>query len=357
LNAPHQSADVPRPVTVLTGFLGSGKTTLLNRVLADPGMADTAVIINEFGEISIDHLLVESAIENTMVLQSGCICCTVRGDLVDTLSDLMTKLRLATIPDFSRVMIETTGLADPAPILQTLATDPLIAPLFRLNAVITTVDAVHGAGQLDSFPEAVKQVALADTVAVTKDDLASPDDVADLKARLKAINPALTILDVRHGAIAPDILLHRGSPDPRAASELHRWLNAEAFEADHAAHGAHAHDRHHHNDPNRHSDRIRAFAVTLDEPIRWHDLETWLNSVLSLRGSDILRLKGILNVIGQPGPVVLHGVQHLLHPPAKLERWPDEDRRSRIVFITRDIPEAALANSLRAQFGHAHADG
>jgi G3E family GTPase len=345
-----------RPVTVITGFLGSGKTTLLNHLLTDPGMTDTAVIINEFGEVALDHLLVESAIENTVVLQSGCICCTVRGDLVDTLSDLMAKLQAGAIPGFSRVAIETTGLADPVPILQTLATDPLIAPLFRLNTVVTTVDAVNGTSELGGFPEAVKQVALADTVALTKKDLASAQAVSRLKARLRTINPALTILDARHGSISPDAAFPQVDNAPRAATELQRWLRFDAFAADHDAMSAVGTYAHHHDDTNRHDDRIRAFAITLDDPIRWEDLEAWLNSVLSLRGSDMLRVKGILNIVGQPGPVVLHAVQHLLHPLSRLEKWPDEDHRSRIVFITRDIPRAAVASSLRIQFGLAHAD-
>jgi G3E family GTPase len=333
------------PVTVITGFLGSGKTTLLNHLLSSPDMADTAVVINEFGEISLDHLLVETSIENTLILQSGCICCTVRGDLVDTLTDLLAKREQKLVPAFSRVAIETTGIADPGPILQTLATHALLAPRFYVRAVVTTVDAVNGQGQLDSFGEAVQQAALADIVVLTKTDLAQPDTVDQLKRDLHKINPSASILDVVDGAISSRQLFEHAPADPKAAPEkLDRWLALEQFDRhDHAGH-----DHAHHNDVNRHGDDIRAFSVVVDEAITWSNLESWLGSLLSLRGKDLLRIKGILNVVDQPGPVVVHAVQHLLHPISRLRRWPSEDHRSKIVFITRNIPPAALRNSLYA---------
>jgi G3E family GTPase len=338
------------PVTVITGFLGSGKTTLLNHLLSDPDMADTAVVINEFGEISLDHLLVETSIENTLVLQSGCICCTVRGDLVDTLTDLLAKRAQKLIPDFSRVAIETTGIADPAPILQTLATDPLLAPLFYLRAVVTTADAVNGYDQLESFSEARKQAALADIIVLTKTDLASRAAIEQLKKKLTGINPSAAIIDVVDGRISPQQLFEHAPVDPNVApDQLGRWLALENFDPHGHAHDHHHDaDDHHHNDPNRHGEDIRAFSVIIDEPITYAGLEAWLASLLSLRGKDLLRIKGILNVAGQPGPVVIHAVQHLLHPITRLRRWPDDDRRSRIVFITRNIPSAALRNSLYA---------
>jgi G3E family GTPase len=333
------------PVTVITGFLGSGKTTLLNHLLSSPDMADTAVVINEFGEISLDHLLVETSIENTLILQSGCICCTVRGDLVDTLTDLLAKREQKLVPAFSRVAIETTGIADPGPILQTLATHALLAPRFYVRAVVTTVDAVNGQGQLDSFGEAVQQAVLADIVVLTKTDLAQPDTVDQLKRDLHKINPSASILDVVDGAISSRQLFEHAPADPKAAPEkLDRWLALEQFDRhDHAGH-----DHAHHNDVNRHGDDIRAFSVVVDEAITWSNLESWLGSLLSLRGKDLLRIKGILNVVDQPGPVVVHAVQHLLHPISRLRRWPSEDHRSKIVFITRNIPPAALRNSLYA---------
>ncbi|HEY7384578.1 MAG TPA: GTP-binding protein [Beijerinckiaceae bacterium] len=346
------------PVTVITGFLGSGKTTLLNHLLRHPGMADTAVVINEFGEVAIDHLLVETALENTLVLQSGCICCTVRGDLVDTLCDLDGKQQRGEIPGFSRVVIETTGLADPAPILHTLATEPLVAERFQLRTVVTTADAVNGLGQLEAFPEPVRQAALADVILITKTDLAERAAVDTLKARLRQLNPSADMLEIVHGEITPEQLFSRAA-DPRAnPQELRRWLDAEAYEHAHDDHG-HAHGHHDHgpqlhtaNDPNRHGDNIRAFCLTLDQPIAWDALKIWLQSITSLRGRDLLRMKGLVNVAGLPGPVVVHGVQQVIHPPVRLPAWPDADRRTRVVFITQNIPQAALQNSLDLLAGH-----
>jgi G3E family GTPase len=337
------------PVTIITGFLGSGKTTLLNHLLRDPGMADTAVVINEFGEIAIDHLLVETSIENTVVLQSGCICCTVRGDLVDTLVGLIEKRERGEIPPFSRVLVETTGLADPVPILQTLATDPLIAPHFTLRMVATTVDAVHGLDQLARFPEPAKQAALADVLLLTKTDVAGAIASAQLKVRLARLNPAAPMLEVLNGALSPGALFAKATPDPRANDgELARWLAADAYHDDGPAdHG------HHHHDRSRHGDNIRAFCMTHDQPVSMTDLKTWLQSISSLRGRDLLRIKGVVNVAGLPGPVIVQGVQHLLHPLVQLPRWPverggpesDGDTRTRIVFITTYIPQSAIAAS------------
>jgi G3E family GTPase len=336
------------PVILITGFLGSGKTTLLNHLLRQPGMADTAVVINEFGEIAIDHLLVESSIENTLVLQSGCICCTVRGDLVDTLVDLDAKRKRGDIPSFSRVMIETTGLADPAPILHTLANEPLLTPLFSLQGVVTTIDAVNGASELETYSESVKQAALADVLLLTKCDLAEPTQVTSLIASLRAYNPAAALREVADGEIAADALFALVPADPRAnPQELRRWLDVEAFEIE----TAHAH----HHDLNRHSEDIRAFCLTFDEPIEWEALKSWLASITSLRGRDLLRLKGVVSIVGQPGPTVVQGVQHILHPPLRLPAWPDADHRTRLVFITRGISRAALEKSLAVLTGIAAA--
>lgn len=338
--------DSPKmPVTVITGFLGSGKTTLLNHLLSSPDMADTAVVINEFGEISLDHLLVETSIENTLVLQSGCICCSIRGDLVDTLTNLLAKRDQKLLPAFSRVAIETTGIADPAPILRTLVTDPLLAPQFSVRAVVTTVDAVNALDQLASFSEAVQQAALADILILTKIDLAQSATVDEIEQLLGKINPSASILRVVNGAISPRKLFEHAPTDPKTAPErLERWLGLEQFDRlDHIKH-----DHTHHNDLNRHGDEIQAFSIVIDQAITWPNLELWLGSLLSLRGKDLLRIKGILNVIDQPGPVVVHAVQHLLHPISRLRRWPSEDHRSKIVFITRNIPPAALRNSLYA---------
>jgi len=337
-------------VTVLTGFLGSGKTTLLNHLMRDPAVTDTALVINEFGEIPIDHLLVEQSLENTVVLQNGCVCCTVRGDLVDTLLDLETKREKGLIPSFSRVAIETTGLADPAPIMQTLATDPAVSSRFRLRSVVATVDAVNAAATLDRYPEAFRQIGCADLLLVTKGDLVAPAAVEVLEKRLAQLNPGAEIRHILHGEIPTDAVFGRESGP--AADDLHGWLGTRTLERLDEA--GHHHDRDHahhdhghaHNDPNRHDDHVRAFAVTFDKPLKEEAVETWLSSILSLRGEDMLRIKGVINVEKRPGPLVIQAVQTLVHPPVRLRTWPDADRRTRLVFITRDIPKQALEASL-----------
>jgi G3E family GTPase len=331
------------PVSLLTGFLGSGKTTVLNHVLKQPGMAATAVIVNEFGEIGLDHLLVERSSEDVVLLNSGCLCCTVRGDIVETLTNLFVDRVKGKIPFFTRVTIETTGLADPAPILHTLMTDPIVAARYMLDGVVATVDAVNGAGTLDRQPEAVKQAAVADRLLLTKTDLAEPAARRKLEERLKALNPSAPIVPVAQGAIDPATLFNIGFYDPVTKSaDVQRWLRDEAFET------GHAHD-HEHPDVNRHDDRIRAFCVTRERPISWAALSAWLDALATMRGDDLLRLKGIVALSDRPDqPVVLHGVQHLFHPPVLLPQWPSEDRRTRIVFITRDLPREAIETTLTA---------
>jgi G3E family GTPase len=336
------------PVTVLTGFLGSGKTTLLNHVLKEPGMAATAVIVNEFGEIGLDHLLVESATEDVVLLNSGCLCCTVRGDIANTLTDLFVSRVKGRIPYFTRAVIETTGLADPAPVLHALLSDPIVAERYMIDGVVTTVDAVNGAGTLDRQPEAVKQAAVADRLIVTKADLAEPAGLAAFEARLRALNPGAPLLRAAHGAVDPADLFGLGLFDPQTKTvEVQRWLQDEAV----AAH--HEDDDHHHaaagHDVNRHDARIRAFCITRDRPISWTALSGWLDALATMRGDDLLRLKAIVAIADRPEqPLVLHGVQHLFHPPVLLPAWPDADRRTRIVFITRDLSQATIEESLAA---------
>ena len=333
------------PVTLLTGFLGSGKTTVLNHVLKEPGMAATAVIVNEFGEIGIDHLLVESATDDVVLLNSGCLCCTVRGDIVDTLLNLFVGRANGKVPHFGRVVIETTGLADPAPILHTLISDPLIAARYTLDGVVATVDAVNGAGTLDRQIEAVKQAAVADRLLLTKTDLANPSAAAALKARLAALNPSAPLLSVAQGAVDPALLFNLGFYDPQTKSvDVQRWLRAEAFEPGHEHQHQDDHDNDHEPlDVNRHDDRIRAFCITRERPISWAALSTWLDALATMRGDDLLRLKAIVALSDRPGePVVVHGVQHLFHPPVLLKEWPSEDHRTRMVFITRDLPREAI---------------
>jgi G3E family GTPase len=345
------------PVTVLTGFLGSGKTTLLNRLLRRPELADTAVIINEFGEIGLDHLLVEKSNDEGMVtLNSGCLCCTVRGDLVRTMSELFLKRAKGEVTPFKRMVVETTGLADPAPILHTLMTDPLLASRYRLDGVVTTVDGVNGASTLDNHEEAIKQVAVADRLLLTKVDIADAAPLDELKHRLQHLNPGASAISISDGEIDPNAILNAGlyNPDSKTA-DVKRWLHEEAYEGSHDhGHGHHhGHDhghKHEHGhgeqDPhnvNRHDDRIKAFCMTFDEPMSWATVAAAFDALVTYRGPDLLRMKGILNVKDTDKPVVIHGVQHVFHPPATLDAWPEgDDRKSRVVFITRDIAESTI---------------
>jgi len=339
------------PISVLTGFLGSGKTTLLRRLLAHPSMADTAVVINEFGEVGLDHLLVREITEDIVLLNSGCVCCTVREDLVASLLELQSGRDAGRIPRFRRVAIESTGLADPAPIIHTLMTNAELMPHYRLGNVITTVDAMHGAGQLDDHTEAVKQAAMADRLVITKSDLA-PHGQAALALRLRALNPGAPILAATLAdGPGPDQLLDTGVLDARAKSaDVARWLNAEAYAPTADSGQAHA-GGHRHPSDERHDASIASFCLVFDHPLAWHTVVEWLELLLASRGESLLRVKGLLNVAGRSRPLVIHGVQHVVYPPTELAGWPDGDERSRIVFITRDLPRIAVENSFRAVFG------
>ena len=333
------------PVTVLTGFLGSGKTTLLNGLLLHPGLGETAVLINEFGEVGLDHLLVCKIDEAVVQLNSGCLCCSIRGDLITALRDLFLKRVRGEVPEFQRVVIETTGLADPAPILHTLMTDPLIGARFRLDGVVTTVDAVNGLHQLDTQPEPVKQAAVADRLVLTKLDMATPGAVEALTERLRRLNPAALICAADYGQIDPAVLLDCGLFNARDKHpDVARWLGDEAIRA------ASAHP-HHHHDVNRHSDRITAFTLTYERPLRWSALATALELLIATRGDSLLRLKGIVQTTDIDQPVVVHGVQHVFHPPVTLPEWPDEDHRTRLVFITRDLSRQVVESLLRTVMG------
>jgi G3E family GTPase len=326
------------PVNVITGFLGSGKTTLLNRLLRSPRLADTAVLINEFGEVGLDHLLLEALDAETVILQSGCVCCTIRGDLAEAMRGLFGKRERGLIPRFARLAIETTGLADPAPIVATLLAEPVIRHHFRLGSIIATVDAINGARHLAANPESVKQVAIADRIVLTKTELAG--NALDLTAALCRLNPTAPLLDAA-GPLDPDDLMASDVYDPaRKSSEVRRWLDREAQRA--------AEGHHHRPDPNRHDRDIRAFCLTFEQPLDWTLFGIWLTMLLHAHGERVLRVKGILSVAGLATPVVIHGVQHVIHPPAHLERWPDADRRSRIVFIVRGLEQQAIERSLAA---------
>ena len=344
------------PVSVITGFLGSGKTTLLKHLLAQPEMGETAVIINEFGEVGLDHLLVEKAEDDTILLESGCLCCTIRGDLIDAMRRLFKRRAKGEIPPFKRVVIETTGLADPAPILHTLMQDPILTSVYRLDGVIATVDAVNGETQMDRQMEPVKQAAVADRLLITKSDLVDPQRLEALQQRLRRLNPAAPIQQVIGGAVAPTSLFNAGLYNPETKSlDVQRWLKEEAYADPHMhEHHHHNHDQHHGHDHghgldrNRHDDHIRAFCLTRDVPLDWAKFCNWIDMLTATRGPDLLRIKGVLNVAGESQPIAIHGVQHLFHPPVLLPEWTGEDRRSRLVFITRDLDQAFLAESLAA---------
>ena len=364
-SVPAQPQEEPLPVSVLTGFLGSGKTTLLRHLLAQPAMDRTAVIINEFGEIGLDHMLVERAEEDMILMNSGCLCCTVRGDLVETMRRLYGRRLAGEVPPFERLVIETTGLADPAPILHTLMGDPVLIERFRLDGVIVTVDAEAGGLSLDRHPEAVKQAAMADRLLLTKRDLVETPDAEALTIRLKDLNPAAPVIEARYGEVGPDRLFGAGLYNPATKSlDVQRWLKEEAFLDEHHHHD-HGHDHGHHHghdhghggahghdhdalDRNRHDDRISAFCVRYDKPLDWDRLNSWVEMMITFYGSQILRLKGILNIAQFENPVVVHGVQHRFHPPVWLDDWPDSDHSSRLVLITRDLAREVIEDTLKS---------
>ena len=337
------------PVSVLTGFLGSGKTTLLNRMLRDPAMDGTAVIVNEFGEIGLDHALMEKASDDVILMASGCLCCNMRGELLETLDNLAYRREKGEIPQFRRILVETTGLADPAPILQGLIYDVGMMELFRIGPVVTMVDAVHGVRTLDEHREAVKQVAVADRLILSKIDLAKPDAITALTARLKRLNPSAPLFRAGSEGVSPDKLFGgAGFELDDKISEVRDWIDQEA----HAGH-AHGHDHDHDHthaqdaaDPNRHDDRIRAFCYTFDQPLNFEDTMIWLEQISGRHGENVLRIKGLLNIAGRDQPVAVHGVHYLQHPPVPLAKWPDDDRRSRLVFILRDLDRAAIEEGM-----------
>jgi G3E family GTPase len=330
------------PVSVITGFLGSGKTTLLNKLLRHAGMGDSAVIINEFGEVALDHLLVEAIEGEVAVLASGCVCCTLRSDLEQTLRSLLARRDRGEVPAFSRILVETTGLADPAPIVQLLLNNPLVSHFVRLDTVVTTVDTVNGLRHIDEHAEAIKQAALADRLLLTKTDLAPPETIEDLQRQLVALNPGAVQDVVTNGEIAPEALFGAALFDPsRKTVDARRWINEDAYGSQRYDHRDHEHRDHHHD--------IHAFCLSSDQPLSWEALSTWLGRLRHGAGDDLLRVKGILNLIGESAPVVIHGVHHIFHPPVLLDAWPDSDHRSRIVFIARGIEHTELEASFLEQ--------
>ncbi len=330
------------PITLITGFLGSGKTTLLTHLVRDPAMARAAVVINELGEIGIDHDLVTMSSENIALLANGCICCSVRTDLQDTLRELFARRRAGEIPDFDRVIVETTGLADPAPVVQTLASDTLLAAQYRLDGLVTLVDAVNALAQLRDHAEPIKQIALADRVIVSKSDLV---DAAQLQAVLDAIvdiNPGAKVSIAVQGQIDPPELTGLGLASARAGAATLRFLG-EALSSD-------APDELPERTLSRrsplHDASIRTHTLRFEQPFTWAAFSAALELLATLRGPDLLRLKGIVNVEGQA--VVVQGVQHIFHPPVSLDRWPSADLGTRLVFITRRIDKVVIQNLFAA---------
>jgi G3E family GTPase len=343
------------PLTVLGGFLGSGKTTLLNRLLRDERLADTAVIVNEFGEIGIDHALVEAGTDDMVLMKSGCVCCTLRGDFVDTVAALNRRVAAGEIPPFRRIVLETTGLADPAPVVQAIAGDPSLDGAIVLNGVVVTVDALNGRAQIAEFDEARQQVALADLVIVTKTDLADPEEVEELVSLVHDINGLARIEYVTSATVDAGILLDLGLGAADLAGDA----------GDGTTHGHdHRHDGEHHHHVHAHShadpqdpDGITTCTLIDTRAVAWTDVRDWLEAIASLRGDAMLRVKGFIHTREHAGPVVVHGVRGVFYPPEVKASWHEGDERTRLVFITRGIPLGALEASWRMMTGADAPDG
>ncbi|ANK73683.1 ATP-binding protein [Ensifer adhaerens] len=364
------------PVSILTGFLGAGKTTLLNRLLKDPDLSDTAVIINEFGDVSIDHLLVEASSDGVIELSDGCLCCTVRGELVDTLADLMDRMQTGKIKPLKRVVIETTGLADPAPVLQSVIGNPVIAQNFRLDGVVTVVDAVNGLQTIANHEEALKQIAVADRIVISKTGLAETSERDALTARIRALNPRAPLIDGDSAEAGHAELFDCGLYDPSSKiADVGRWLQDEAHhdhhdhdhdhghdhhdhDHHHDHHHDHGHDHHHHHDVTRHGGDIRSFSIVHDRPIEPMALDMFIDLLRSAHGEKLLRMKAIVAVADRPDrPLVLHGVQNVFHTPERLAAWPDpNDRRTRMVLITKGLEEAFVRDLFDAFTGKPRID-
>jgi G3E family GTPase len=330
-----RSADDRIVTNLLTGFLGSGKTSLLRRLLHDPDLSDAAVLINEFGEVGLDHLLLEKVDDDIVLLESGCICCTIRTDLKEAMVRLYGRAQRGAVPSFSRLVIETTGLADPAPIVATVNADTVLRHHFRIGNVVAVVDAVSGPDNLANHAEAAKQVAVADRIVISKIDMVSKGRVKQLRRRLTGLNPTAEIAESSEDSrVTAALLSHDVHSDRTRAGEVDRWLRIE---------GPHAHADH--------DGGIRAFCITSDTPLDWAVFGLWLSMLLNRHGTKVLRVKGLLNVVGTPQPVVVHGVQHTIHKPVHLAAWPGGDERSRIVFIVDGLDPTLVMRSFHAFCG------
>ena len=329
--------DTRTVVNVMTGFLGSGKTSLLRRLLTSPVFGNTAVLVNELGEVALDHDLLERLDHETVILRNGCICCGVRSDMADALEQLTRRRDAGEIPPFDRVVMETTGLADPVPIINTVLSDPVLRHHYRVGTVVTTVDGVLGQAQLVQRIEARKQAAVADRIIITKADLADDAALQSLREALSAINASCEVLESRDDATESEVQMARDLGGDGRLREATQWFFSEAARG--RLGRVHGH--------------IRTVSLTFEEPLDWAGFGVWLSMLLHQYGEAILRVKGILDLKGVDRPTVVHGVQHLVHPPLHLPRWPDGDRRSRLVLIG-DLPSAeTLQRSLTAFLNHA----
>ena len=331
------------PVTVITGFLGSGKTTLLSSILKKKEMQKTAVIINEFGEIGLDHALIEHTDENIVELQSGCICCTIQGDLNKTLIDLFDKMMNGKVSSFNRILIETTGLANPVPIIHTLMSSIELIRIYSLDGVITVVDSINGEKTLDLHEESLKQLALAEKIILSKTDIVDKDDIKSLVYRIKDINPVSQIIFSKFGNIPLEEIFGLGAYDPyKKSADVKNWLAAEKYKDK---------KHHHHHDVNRHNENIRAFSMMSENPVNMIALSFFRDMITAALGANLLRMKGIVNIAGEERPAVIHGVQHIFHPVQWLETWPDNDRRTKLVFITQNIKKEQIEDFFRPLMG------
>ncbi|MDE2383685.1 MAG: GTP-binding protein [Alphaproteobacteria bacterium] len=338
------NSTAPIPTAILTGFLGAGKTSLLNTLLKDPLLANACVVINEFGEVGIDHLLVEKSDDNIIELAAGCLCCTIRGDLINTLSDLLARRDAGAIKAFDRIVIETTGLADPAPVLHALMRDPLLLTRLRLEGVITVVDGFNGMATLDAHAEAVKQVAVADRIVLTKLDLlhgvAGEEKMFATIGRLRKLNPTARLLTTHRGEATAERLFNMGLFDAsKKGANVQGWLNDEALARHH----------HHHHDKSRHDAHIRSFALRDSRAISPEGLELFFALLASHHGEKLLRMKGVIKLSDDPSrPLAVHGVQHVFHPPVRLASWPDGKAETRLVFIVKDLDKAVIEELFNA---------
>jgi G3E family GTPase len=309
------------PVLLLSGFLGSGKTTLVNALLRDSRLADTAVAVNEFGEVPLDAHLIDHGQDKTVVLANGCLCCNLAGDMEDAVMRLFSRREAGALPNFKRLIIEPSGLADPAPIAQAILRNPVMSRAFRLEGIVTTADALFGEKQITAHAETAKQIALADALVLTKTDMADPAALESLRARLRALNPGAEIFAAVNGAVDAAALLPPGFLDPEMIVPARRFLAADAAP---------------------HETDAQSISLTADAPLNWRAFDAWLRKIRLHHAEQLLRVKGILNTVDSQLPLVIHGVHHVLHTPVQLAAWPDDDRRSRIVLITRGLPAGVI---------------